>query len=497
MERMNTLLIGTVLMLLTTGCQPDGLTPEEAEQIAGDAAQRFAMSIVNIRLEDRDDAKTKIREQSMPKRPCPAGGSRTVIDAETVLLEDCGVMPGFVLNGQIRLIEGDTDQDIRIEITNLEGKDGPRTFFADGFIEEMKNPDGSLTFTANFKSTVSSDGEDFVTNISGNLTVSGDGTMHGRFTMDTGSSRGPLICSFDGQNVFSLISDPRSMMRLCSRDGNDNDNDDGVTLIYGKMQEHVFDTGAADSIYFEPLAGVKITVYDQDTDDVLGTATSGSDGIYTIMNIPAFRSVYAIATKPGYADFGLCFTAARGPLAGVSFEGSPFYANLRPVNDDCVSDTGKFSIRRGDVRGNVLNSHFGIFPEDCALQGEIWISNPTFMPFSHPNAAAICVSGDKSAPTFRWKQDWFSTLGGSNAMRVTVYSGSSPIGNGTESDLVKLFDITNFVDGIDAPIQYGDTSRGDVQNGANGSTPLVPGETYEVRINSGGVQRKLVFQVKP
>lgn len=496
MTRLNAFIIGSTILAASPGCHTDTLTPEEIEQAAGDAAQRFGLSIVGIRLEDRDNAKTRVREQSMPMRPCPAGGNRTLINEDTILLEDCGVMPGFVMNGQVKIVEDDTDQDLRIEFINLRGTYGMYTYVADGFIEEKNNPDGSLTFAADFKaSTTELYGETDITEISGNLTISSDGTMLGGFTLGRGSLVSPLVCTFDGQNVFTTFNDPRTTMRFCTRAGNDN-SDDGVTLIHGKIQEHVFGSGA-DNVFFQPLAGVKVTVYDRETDDVLGTATSGSDGIYTIMNVPAFKSVYAIASKASYADYGLCFTADRGPLPGVSFEGSPFYANLRPANDVCVSDTSKFVIRRGDVRGNALNIHFGVFPEFCQTQGEIWINNPTLTPYSHPDSATICVSGNKSAPTFHWKQEWFGTLSKSNADRVAVYSGSSPVGVGLESDLVKLFEIHNFADGIDPPIKYGDTSRGDVQNGADGSTPLVPGETYEVRINSGGVQRTLVFQVKP
>lgn len=210
-QRDAVLIVSSLFALAAGTCEstiPNPLADVEAARSTG---QQLGVAVAAIRTQDRDDAKTKNRDQPVTEMNCPSGGTRTINADGSFDLDNCAPFPGLVISGNINAIQGTDEQDIRLEFTGVRGRIGERTFSADGYIEEMENPDGSLDFSANFSTTTADDEYTDTTNIVGRLSIDALGNMTGGFATPaecpTDLACGDA-CNLDGFNMFSLLSAP-------------------------------------------------------------------------------------------------------------------------------------------------------------------------------------------------------------------------------------------------------------------------------------------------
>ena len=202
-----------VMLALASGCTPTGdttppddtLTDNTTADVAHqDSASDVALSIVYVRSDDRFNRAAR-QVDDPATTPCPQGGSFTKNPDGSVTFNDCSIFPGTPLNGSFNVTpqEGDTQGGL-IELDNITGRDSRgREFSTHGTIEEIENPDGSLTFKFDWHYSTTFKGETDEIDINGEISVTEDGAMSGN--LEIGSNfpgLPPTQCNYDGFNVF-------------------------------------------------------------------------------------------------------------------------------------------------------------------------------------------------------------------------------------------------------------------------------------------------------
>ncbi|MCA9251693.1 MAG: hypothetical protein R3E58_19585 [Phycisphaerae bacterium] len=195
------------------------------------AASRVVMAVIAARNEDRRAFAITLRVQIVGSTSCPFGGSRSTGADGITTFVDCGMFPGITLNGGIRFTPGPTGtQGGRVEFLDLEGTNNGNPFSVDGTIEETENPDGSLSFEADIKTSQTGDSVTDEFNFEGEFKVNEDGSMEGNLRVDTGEDdEHPNDCDFNGFNIFSMQEDENAILGPCGfneEELDDDENDD-------------------------------------------------------------------------------------------------------------------------------------------------------------------------------------------------------------------------------------------------------------------------------
>lgn len=481
------LLLAMTSTLIIASCETGMPGPSNVDAVRSgidNAARRVTLSIISALEQgdpdDSDNRAVKADFRTAKIVSCPLGGMRDIQDDGSIVFDGCQFFPGLPFSGDATYMPGANDESFRLDFSNFMVTSGGTDSTVEGFINVVEKSDGSTTYQADIAMLQTSDGETFRHAIKSDLAISVDGDMTG--FLEVGVSEvgfedfdsDPTRCDLTGVNLLSLLNDPSgfdaALAQTCG-EGNFDDGDDtddgpqsGDLAVFGLVEMLVHDAGA------QSLADVSIMVLDSETLLPLRTGMTGADGRFNIVGFADGQEVVIVASRDDLATFSGCRTVREnGPAGGLELT-----IRLAKANTDCQTDDTKFELIRGDFNGDALFTTIFSATEICTKQ-TVYDSN----------TAAVCINGDKAAPTFGWASDW--NLDGTDEVVTSVRVRQS----GTI-----IYEIQN-LGGISSPIQYGSSSAGTIVNGNDGSTPLATGNSYSVSILTGSGSVQLDFEILP
>ncbi len=184
------------------------------------------LSVVIARNEDIRSSSGALRVRSAGEVACPFGGTRSVGANDLIQFNNCAIFPGVPMTGGVQVTPGpEGTQGGRVNFTNLSVGEEDDTFMIDGSLEEIENPDGSLTFIADARTVSIGDSDTDIFNLSGEVTVDEDGLMEGGMNVTGGDLNNALEneCDFNGVNIFAFENDPAAIEAACGFDEEDPD----------------------------------------------------------------------------------------------------------------------------------------------------------------------------------------------------------------------------------------------------------------------------------